>query len=142
MATVRRFEDLEVWQEARELVKRVYGLTAKFPRQEAFGLKSQMQRAAVSVLSNIAEGFERGSNTEFIQFLYIARGSCGEVRSQAYIVSDLNYVAQSEAEDIRERCAKLSRRLQTLIEYLKGSSIKGQKFHEERATYKIEQPET
>jgi four helix bundle protein len=142
MPTIRRFEDLEVWQEARELVKLAYALTAKFPKQETFGLASQMQRAAVSVMSNIAEGFERGSNAEFIQFLYIARASCGELRSQCYVALDLGYASSSEVEILRERCQRLSRRLQTLIDYLKSSNIKGQKFHEERTTYELEQPET
>lgn len=144
MPTVQRFEDLEVWQEARELVKLVYTLTNKFPKQETFGLASQMQRAAVSVMSNIAEGFERGSNSEFIQFLYIARASCGELRSHSYIALDLGYVSSSEIEILRERCQRLSRRLQTLIDYLKGSSIKGHKFREERAIYHLDtnEPET
>lgn len=142
MPTIQKFEDLEVWQDARELVKLVYALTTKFPKQETFGLASQMQRAAISVMSNIAEGFERGSNTEFIQFLYIARGSCGELRSQCYVALDLGYASSVEVETLRERCQVLSRRLQAFIEYLKSSGIKGQKFHEERATYQTEQPET
>jgi four helix bundle protein len=90
MPTVKRFEDLEVWQESRELIQRVYSLTRKFPKSEVFGLASQMQRAAVSIMSNIAEGFERGSNTEFIQFLFTARSSCGELRSQSYVALTLN----------------------------------------------------
>ncbi|CAG0970745.1 hypothetical protein ANRL3_01483 [Anaerolineae bacterium] len=142
MPTVQRFEDLEVWQEARELVKRVYQLTARFPKQETFGLANQMQRAAVSTMSNIAEGFERGANTEFIQFLFVAHASCGEVRSQSYVALDLNYAPQSEIDDIRERCERLSRRLKTFIEYLKHSRIKGHKFNDERASYEIEQPLT
>ncbi len=142
MATVQRFEELQVWQQARELVALVYALTAKFPRTETFALANQMQRAAVSVMSNIAEGFERGSNTEFVQFLYIARGSCGEVRSHLYVALDLKYASQSEIDAVREHCERLSRRLQAFIEYLKSSGIKGQKFHEERAIYEIEQPET
>ncbi len=137
MPTVKRFEDLEIWKESRALVKQVYRLTGKFPRTESFGLASQMQRAAVSVMSNIAEGFERGSNTEFIQFLYIARSSCGELRSQTYVALDLEYASQVEITDIRERCETLSRRLSNLIEYLKKSGIKGHKFHEGKATYEI-----
>ncbi len=142
MPTVQKFEDLEVWQEARQVVKLVYALTAKFPRQETFGLASQMQRAAISVMSNIAEGFERGSNAEFIQFLYMARGSCGELRSQCYVALDLGYASSSEIDEVYQRCQRLSRRLQALIEYLKKSNIKGQKFHEDRAIYRIEPPTT
>jgi len=142
MATVQRFEELEVWQEARELVKRVYIVAAKFPKHETFGLANQIQRAAVSVMANIAEGFERGSNTEFMQFLFVARASCGEVRSHLYVALDLNYVPQSEIDDLRERCERLSRRLKSFIEYLKSSGIKGHKFHDESTTYEIERPET
>jgi len=135
MATVRRFEDLQVWKESRSLVKLVYQLTAKFPKSETYGLANQMQRAAVSVLSNIAEGFELGSNTEFIQFLYIARGSCGELRSQTYIALDLGYGEQPFITEIQNRCIKISIMLNKFIEYLKSSNIKGHKFHEERAAY-------
>jgi len=142
MPTVQRFEDLEVWKEARELVKQVYRLTTKFPNHETFGLTSQLRRAAVSVMSNIAEGFERGANTEFLQFLFVARASCGEVRSQLYIAIDLNYAPQMEIEEIRKQCEKLSRRIKALIDYLKQSNIKGHKFREEQVDYQIEQPET
>jgi four helix bundle protein len=142
MPTIQRFEDLRIWQESRELVQQVYQLTAGFPRQETFGLSSQMRRAAVSVMSNIAEGFERGSNTEFVQFLFIARGSSGEVRSQCYVASDLKYGTEAEIQGIRDQCERLSRRLQAFIDYLKNSEIKGQKFHETRAIYEIQEPET
>jgi four helix bundle protein len=138
MMTAQRFEDLEVWRDARELVKQVYALTAKFPKHEAFGLASQMQRAAISITSNIAEGFERGGNAEFIQFLYIARASCGELRSQSYVALDLNYMPEAEAQEIRKRCESISRRLKALADYLKRSGMKGTKFHDERATYDIE----
>lgn len=140
MATVQRFEDLEVWQDARELVKRVYHLTTKFPKHETFGLTNQLRRAAVSVMSNIAEGFERGSNNAFVQFLFMARGSCAEVRSHLYIALDLKYAPQSEIEEIRQHSEKLSRRLKTLIDYLRHSEMKGHKFHDEQAVYSIEQP--
>ena len=99
-----------------------------------------MRRAAVSVMANIAEGFERGANTEFIQFLFVARASCGEVRSHLYIALDLNYAPQLEMDALCERCERLSRRLKTLIEYLKHSNIKGHKFRDEQAEYNIEQP--
>ncbi|MDO8137782.1 MAG: four helix bundle protein [Candidatus Brocadiales bacterium] len=82
MEKAEGFEDLVVWQKARELVKRVYELTKGKEFARDFSLVDQLRRASVSVLSNIAEGFERGSNVEFIQFLYVAKGSCGEVRAQ------------------------------------------------------------
>lgn len=75
------FEDLKVWQKARELANLIYSVTRQETCSRDFGLVDQIRRAAVSVISNIAEGFERGSYTEFIQFLYIAKGSCGEVRA-------------------------------------------------------------
>ena len=83
--TVRYFEELEIWKEARRLIREIYRITktSKFSRD--FGLAEQIRRAAISIMSNIAEGFERGGNQEFMQFLYIAKGSCGEVRSQVYI---------------------------------------------------------
>jgi len=83
VSTVECFEDLRVWQEARGIVRIVYRLTGKFPPQERYGLASQIQRAAVSTMSNIAEGFERGTTKEFINFLYIAKGSNGEGGSLA-----------------------------------------------------------
>ncbi len=142
MPTVQQFEELHVWQESRELVKQIYGLTKHFPKHETYALSSQMQRAAVSVMSNIAEGFERGSNTEFVQFLYVARASCGELRSQLYIALDLGYGSQTEIQDLRERCETLSRRLKTFVEYLKHAEIKGIKFSDGRVDYNIQQPET
>jgi four helix bundle protein len=139
MATVQKFEDLQVWQDARILVKRVYQLTAKFPSHETFGLTNQLRRAAVSVMANIAEGFERGSNSEFIQFLFMARASNAEVRSHLYVALDLNYASHSEIEEIREHSERLSRRIKTLIDYLKHSDMKGHKFHEESVPYIVEQ---
>ena len=82
---VRYFEDLEVWKEARRLTNEVYATTRDTGFSKDFGLRDQIRRAAVSVMSNVAEGFERGGNQEFVQFLYIAKGSCGEVRSQLYV---------------------------------------------------------
>lgn len=140
MPTITRFEDLEVWQESREIVKRVYQMSARFPRHEVFGLANQMQRAAVSVMANIAEGFERGANTEFIHFLYTARASCAELRSHCYVVLDLSYVEESQMQEILHQCDRLSRRLKALADYLKQSGMKGLKFHDERATYEIELP--
>ncbi len=96
MATYNSFEDLPVWQNARELAVSVYKTTSKGKLREDYGLKNQIQRAVVSVSSNIAEGFERGSKQEFIQFLYIAKGSCGELRSQLYIAADLGYIEKND----------------------------------------------
>jgi len=82
MGTIERFEDIEAWREARVLVKRIYEVTAQGRFARDFGLRDQIRRAAISTMSNIAEGFERGSNKEFVHFLYVAKASAGEVRSQ------------------------------------------------------------
>ena len=81
---IQNFEDLEIWKEARGLTQAIYRLTRDSRFSKDFGLRDQIQRAAISIMSNIAEGFERGGNQEFIQFLYVAKGSCGEVRSQLH----------------------------------------------------------
>jgi four helix bundle protein len=142
MPTVERFEDLRVWQEAREVVSLVYRLTGKFPPSERYGLASQMQRAAVSTMSNVAEGFERGTMKEFINFLYVAKGSNGEVRSQAYVALDLGYISQGECEGLVRRCETLSRRLYNFIEYLKHTPFQGPKLRESGPEWRIDEPET
>ena len=142
MSTVECFEDLRVWQEARQIVGIVYGLTKKLPSSERYGLVGQMQRAAVSTMSNIAEGFERGTTKEFINFLYIAKGSGGEVRSQAYVAFDLGCISQTECDDLVHGCETLSRRLYSFIEYLKRTPFKGPKLCESGPVWHLEEPET
>ncbi len=141
MPTVERFEELYVWQGAREVVKLVYRLSAKFPSSERYGLATQIQRAAVSTMSNVAEGFERGTNKEFINFLYIAKGSNGEVRSQAYVALDLGYISQAECSDLIQRCETLSRRIYNLIEYLKKTPFQGPKLREPGPIWYLDEPE-
>ncbi len=120
MARIERFEDIEAWQNARELVKQVYQVTRKAGFARDFGLRDQIQRAAVSVMSNIAEGFERGSNKEFTQFLFIARGSAGEVHSLAYAArGDLEYLDDTEFRTLSEAAATVSRQVASFIHYLK-----------------------
>lgn len=125
---VRYFEDLEVWKEARRLTNEVYTTTQTLGFSRDFGLRDQIQRAAVSIMSNIAEGFERGGNQEFIQFLYIAKGSCGEVRSQFYVALDQGYIVQDQFNELFKSFKKLSVKISSLIDYLKGSRMKGEKF--------------
>lgn len=115
---VERFEDLQIWQEARELVKSIYKLTSKGPFKKDFGLKDQIQRAAVSIMNNIPEGFERNNNNEFIRFLLISKGSSGELRSLLYVSLDLNYISQNEFENIYQRTETLSKKLSRFIQYL------------------------
>lgn len=94
------YKNLIVWQKSRELVKEVYVVTQLLPREEIFGLTNQIRRAAVSIASNIAEGYNRHSNREFIHFLKIAKGSAGELETQILICSDLEYVSKEKAETI------------------------------------------
>ena len=92
MSTIKAFEELIIWQEARKFANNIYKLTKKFPKEELYGLTSQMRRAAVSVMSNIAEGFDRRTTKEFISFLVIARASVSEIQNDLYISLDLNYI--------------------------------------------------
>jgi four helix bundle protein len=109
MSKVERFEDLQVWQMAHDLSVAIYGLTKDGEFSRDWGLRDQIQRASVSVMSNIAEGFERYSRQEFKQFLSIARGSCAEVRSQIQLAKSLAYVDDSDCSKIYEKCIGLSR---------------------------------
>src|SRR4030066_1647951 len=102
------FEDLEVWKSSRELTRKIYKVTGDGSFSKDFGLRDQIRRAAVSVMSNIAEGFERGGNQEFIQFLYIAKGSCGEVRSQLYVALDQGYIGRKLFDQIFNSLKRLS----------------------------------
>jgi len=119
-----------VWQRARELVNNVYSLTKKQNFRRDFSLVDQIRRATISVMSNIAEGYERGSNTEFIQFLYIAKASCGEVRTQLLIALDQGYINKEELEKAKELALKVSGMLSNFIAYLKRSKLKGDKYKE------------
>ena len=120
MATVLRFEDLTVWLEAKSLVKAIYLLTGKGAAGRDFGFRDQLRRAAVSVMSNIAEGFERGTNKEFVQYLYIAKGSAGEVRSLLWVALEVGYLSASDFKTLSESSLSLARRLSTFIKYLQS----------------------
>src|SRR5262245_3133496 len=111
MATARQFEELGVWQDARQLVREIYRLTNQRAFRRDFSLRDQITRAATSTMSNIAEGFERGSRKEFIQFLNIAKGSSGEVRSQLYVAIDQEHLDEKTFAELKESALKLSRRL-------------------------------
>jgi four helix bundle protein len=118
MATVKQFEDLHVWQEARALVREIYNVTKQRGFKRDFALRDQITRAAVSSMSNIAEGFERGSRKEFIQFLNVAKGSNGEVRSQLYVALDQEYIDQKRFETLCDSALTLSRRISKFVTYL------------------------
>ena len=119
---LERFEDVDSWKEARLLVSDIYTLLAGC---RDFGYKDQIQRAAVSVMSNIAEGFDRGSNREFVQFLVISSGSVSEVKSLAYAGLDIGHFDNKAFETIVVRCAKITNVLNGFIRFLKASPRKG-----------------
>jgi four helix bundle protein len=126
---IDRFEDLEIWKTARELCKFVFELTSKEIFNKDFKLRDQIRASSGSTMDNIAEGFERGGNKEFVQFLYISKGSCGEVRSQGYRAFDFNYITQLELDKLIALTVAQSARTANLIKYLKDSELKGAKFH-------------
>lgn len=122
------FEDLHVYQRARELTNSIYQLTRVGSFAADQGLVDQIRRAATSVMSNIAEGFERGSKTEFIQFLFIAKGSCGEVRAQLQIARDQEFIAPPEYNRLRDLARQTSGMLSNFIAHLQKSEYQGEKF--------------
>jgi four helix bundle protein len=125
---VRQFEDLDIYKQARDLTNAIYRITRSTAFSKDYGLVDQIRRAAVSIMSNIAEGFERGTNAEFIQFLYIAKGSCGEVRAQLAIALDQKYIGHDAYKDLTDLARLVSGMIGNLIQYLKGSTFKGSKF--------------
>lgn len=128
MATVERFEDMLIWQMARELCKAIYRIVSYETFSKDYRLKGQILGSSGSVMDNIAEGFERSGNREFIQFLYIAKGSCGETRSQLYRAFDAKYITEQELDELKTRTEKLSKSISKFIQYLEGSPIKGIKY--------------
>jgi len=122
MSKVERFEDLKVWQAARDAVTAVYQLSSTGSFSRDYALRDQIRRAAVSVPSNVAEGFSRHSNKEFIQFLFIAKGSAAEVQSQLHIALDQGYISQNEFNNLYGGMEVVAKQISRLITYLKGSS--------------------
>ena len=125
---VESFEDLVAWKKARELVNKVYAITKKEKFCKDRALVDQIRRAAISVMSNISEGFERGSNTELVQFLYIAKASCGEVRCQLTVAFDQGYIGKDEFGETHNLARKVSGIIGNFINYLRTSKMKGSKF--------------
>lgn len=118
MARIERFEEIKAWGMAKELVVTVYQITGKGKFLQDFGLRDQIRRASISAMSNIAEGFERGSKAEFSRFLKIAKGSCGEVRSQLYVAEALKYIDQHQFISAKVQAEDLSKALSGFISYL------------------------
>lgn len=133
MATIQKFEDLICWQRARQLAKFIYDISKYRNFEMDRGLQDQIRRASVSVMSNIAEGFDRGTRQEFLNYLFIARGSCGEVRCQLYIAHDIGYIDISKFQHGVGLCDETSRLIYSFITKLKAGGKTGLQYkHEAR----------
>lgn len=128
MATIRRFEDLEIWQEARRLAKVIYKLTNETKFKTDFKFKEQIKSSSGSIMDNIAEGFERDGNLEFRQFLAVAKGSAGETRSQLYRAFDYEYISEETLNELKSDFENLSGKIKNFISYLNKTDFKGNKF--------------
>lgn len=128
MNSFKTFEDIEAWQKARELNKQIYKISNLGSFKKDFSLKDQIRRASVSIISNIAEGFERDGRKEFIQFLSIAKGSAGEVRSLLFVAIDNDYIEKEEFKTLYANANEIGKMIGGLINYLRSSYIKGSKF--------------
>jgi four helix bundle protein len=128
MATFTRFEEIESWQKARVLSREVYRVTADGAFARDFGLRDQLRRSVVSVMANIAEGFGRGGNKEFISFLSMARGSAVEAKSHLYVAFDIGYLKDAEFRGLYELASQAESLISGLMKYLASSEAKGRKF--------------
>lgn len=138
MSGFRRFEEIEAWQLGRELTRKVYEATRAGAFARDFGLRDQIQRAAVSITSNIAEGFERRSPAEFARFLLIARGSAGEVRSQLYAALDLDYIDRDTFDDLYRLSTRISKTTDALARH---SRQRRNRLNEDAETYLVPRTE-
>ena len=128
MAAVKDFEELAIFQKARELSAKIYPVTRRGEFKYDTRFVQQIRAAAGSIMDNIAEGFERTGNKEFLNFLYIAKGSCGEVRSQLIRAKDVGYLTPEEYEELYTECRKLSASIMNLIKEIKASDLSGAKY--------------
>ncbi|NCT10173.1 MAG: four helix bundle protein [Flavobacteriia bacterium] len=128
MATIKRFEDLEIWQEAIRLSKIIIEIAKTSDLKSDFKLNSQIKSSAGSVVDNIAEGFERDGNLEFRQFLSIAKGSSGETRSQCYRLFDSEYITEEKLSELTKDYKQLNQKIGNFINYLNKNDFKGNKF--------------
>ena len=128
MARFERFEDMAVWRKSRLLTREIYILARERGMRRDYSLCDQLCRAAVSIMSNIAEGYERDGKKEFIQMLSCAKGSCGEVRSQLYTVKDLNLIDSEQFEHLYGATVEIAKMLSGLMSYLKSTTYRGRKY--------------
>jgi len=129
MAKFERFEDIEAWQRARLLTREIYRVSSQGQFARDYGLKDQIRCASVAVMSNIAEGFEQNGNSEFVQFLSIAKASAGEVQAQLYVALDQGYVDEIEFQRISVLRTETSRMISGLIAHLRKSALRGAKYN-------------
>src|SRR5690606_17589675 len=135
MATITIFEDLEIWQLANSLSNEIYDVIKSTDLDTDYALKNQIDRSTMSISDNIAEGFEREGNKEFIHFLSIAKGSCGETRSQLYKVSYRKYIDDKKFEELKSKTKLISKKISPFMKYLKNTEYKGNKFNEPTENY-------
>jgi four helix bundle protein len=128
MGTIQKFQDIQAWQSARELTRTIYSISASGAFARDFPLRDQIRRAAISIMSNIAEGFERGGNREFVQFLSVAKGSSGQVESQLYVALDQKYIPEDVFDALQQNVRSTSRLIGGFMAYLQNSELKGPKF--------------
>jgi len=128
MATYKRFEDLPIWQEARAFSKRIFEVSKIGEFAKEFRLCSQIHASSGSIMDNIAEGFERDGNGEFKQYLFIAKGSCGEARSQIYRAYDYGFLDENTFEELKNQSVEIAQSISNFIDYLQNTDIKGLKY--------------
>ena len=116
-----KFEQLKVWQKSHQLTLEIYKITKKFPKEEKFSLVDQIKRSSSSIPTNIVEGNERKTKSEYIQFLYIAKGSCAETKYHLLLSKDLNYISSKEYESLNQQTIEISKMLSSLINFLKSN---------------------
>lgn len=135
MATIRSFEEIEVWQRARVYAQKIHAQTLHGEFARDFALKNQINESTGSIMDNIAEGFGRGGNREFINFLSYARGSADESRSQLYRAFDRKYLTEVTFQELKTEAHEISKMITGFISYLQSSSVKGSKFQEPHEYY-------
>lgn len=128
MASIKRFEEMDIWKKSRLMLKLIYLMTNKSEFSRDWQLANHLRKTGISIISNISEGFERDGNKEFINFLSIAKGSCGELRCQLYIALDQNYIDENQFMEISNLATEISKSLKGLILYLQNSDLKGIKY--------------